>query len=288
MRIVSTLALGTGSIYFFALLLHWVFLSVAGFHTGADTGQHVLCGLRKFSIWVKFEILLKGFSGAVGRDHLVALQRSLADQVDALPVVGISFGGIGGNHFVESHNRFVDFACIGEHGSFVEKVGGGVRGIELGCLVVVGDGLVGLLRFSIYLCQVVVIGSHLQVVFRIFLRRLRSTAQLNCLLISGRGHLVALLFFRRIGLLGGGHAIGVAEFEPDEIARCIDLIGFVQGCNCGFVIAGIGRGFGGVEFVVERTDSFVFGRGFSGGLRFRFGLFRCQSLSLSLRRLFFL
>src|ERR1019366_3370273 len=149
-------------------------------------------------------------------------------------------------------------------------------------------GIVDLVGLRIGFRQVVIVGGHILIIVGIFLCRFRAAAHFNCLLVIGCGHLVALLFFLGIGLLGSRHAVGVGEFEPDQIAGAVDLVGFSQGSDCGLEVTGIGSRLGGIEFFVERADGFLLGLGFVvRRLRLR-GLFRGHSLALGWARLFFL
>ena len=237
---------------------------------------------------MELQIFLEGLGCTFGRDHLIALERSFADQVHALPVIRFGSCRIGGDDFVERCNCSIHLARIGENRTLVEKVRGGVRRIQLGGLVIVGYGIIDLIRLRISFGKVVIVGSHFCTIVGILLCRLRRAPQLNCLLVIGCGHLVTLLFLFGIGLLGGRHAVGIAEFEPDQIAGVVDLVGFIQGGDCGLEVAGIGSRFGGIKFFVECADGFLFTLDFGGSLRPRFGLFRGHSLGLGCVHLFFL
>src|SRR3979409_1137526 len=69
------------------LLLHRFFLgSEARFHGRADASQHVFCWLSERTLRLELQIFLEGLGCAFGRDHLIALKRSFADQVHTLPV----------------------------------------------------------------------------------------------------------------------------------------------------------------------------------------------------------
>src|SRR5208282_4505975 len=110
----------------------------------------------------------------------------------------------------------------------------------LGRLVIPGYGIIDLVGLRINFRKVVIVGGHILIVVGILLCRFRSTAHFNCLLVIGCGHLVALLFFCWIGLLGCRHAVGVGEFEPDQIVGAVNLVGRIQGSDCGLEVAGIG------------------------------------------------
>src|ERR1700683_4259841 len=75
--------------------------TVSSFNLGTDGGQHGLSlfGMRagRREVW----ILLEGFGGARRRDHFIALQGRLADEVRTLPVVGVGFIGVGCDGLVE-------------------------------------------------------------------------------------------------------------------------------------------------------------------------------------------
>src|SRR5260370_38940632 len=125
-----------------------------------------------------------------------------------------------------------------------------MRRIQLGRLVVVGHGIIDLVGLRISLGKVVIVGSHFCIIVGILLCRLRRAAQLNCLLVIGCGHLEALLFLFGIGLLGGRHAVGIAQFEPDQIASVVDLVGFIQSGDGSLDGAGIGSCLAGIKFLV--------------------------------------
>src|SRR5208282_974101 len=110
------------------LFLHRFLLrcSEAGFDSRADARQHVFGWLRELALGLKLKIFLEGLGRACGGDHLIALERGFADQINALPVVRFSFGRIGGNDFVECHNRIIHLARIGENSAFVEQVRAGM------------------------------------------------------------------------------------------------------------------------------------------------------------------
>src|SRR4029077_20816855 len=127
--------------------------------------------------------------------------------------------------------------------TLVEKVRRGMRRIELSRLVIVGDGIIDLVGLRVSFGKVVIVRGQFQIIVGIFLCRLGSAAQLNCLLVIGRGHLVALLFLFGIGLFGRRITVGVAQLEPDQIACTVDLIGFIQAGDGGLVVAGIGSCF---------------------------------------------
>src|SRR5208282_765815 len=121
----------------------------------------------------------------------------------------------------------------------------------------VGHGVIHLAGLRINIGKVVIVGGHFLVAVGIFLRRFRGGAQVNRLLVSGCGLFVALLFLLGISLLRSRHAIGIAKFEPDQIPRSVNLVGFIQGGDCGLVVASIGSRTGGFEFVVERAHDLV-------------------------------
>src|SRR5208282_3602523 len=217
----------------------------------------------------------------------IALQRGFADQVHALPVVGFGFCRIGGNDLVEGRDRIIHLARIGENSTLVEQVGAGVRRIQLDRLVIVGHGIVDPVGLRIGFGKVVIVGGHFHIIVGIFLCRLRGAAQVNCLLVIGCRQFVTLLFFGGIGLLGPRHAVGVAEFEPDQIAGAVDLVGFVQGSDCGLEVAGIGSCLGGGQSFVERANGLPFALCLSQSLLRLRGLFSVQSLALDCCRLLF-
>src|SRR5450759_770992 len=132
------------------LFLYRFFLgSEARFDGRADASQHVLGWLSELTLGLKLKILLKGLGCTFGRDHLIALERSFADQVHALPVVRVGCGRFGGNHFVECHKRIIHLARIGQDSARVEQVRAGVRGVQAGRLVIVGHGIIGLVGLRI-------------------------------------------------------------------------------------------------------------------------------------------
>ena len=158
----------------------------------------------------------------------------------------------------------------------------------MGRLVIGGHGLVDLVGLRINIGKVVVVCSQFLVVVGILLCRLRGAAQLQCLFVIGYGQLVAFLFFGGIGLLGRRQSVGVAELEPDQIARVVDLVGFIEGGDGGIEVAGIGSRLGGIKLLIQRADGTFFLLGFGGSLlRFR-DLFRRQSLPLGHARLLLL
>src|SRR5260370_17310833 len=238
---------------------------------------------------VELKILLKGLGCTFGRDNLTVLSDGfLGDQVHALPVVCCGSRRIGGNHLVEGHDCIIPLARIGENSTFVEQVRGGVRRVQSGRLGIVGHGIIDLVGLRISVCGVVMVGGYLRVVVGIFLCCIGGGPQVNCLLIVDRGRLVALFFLFGIGLLGRRHAVGVAEFEPDQVASAVDLIGLIQGGDCGLEVAGIRSRLGGIESFVERADGFRFARGVGGSFRLCFVVFRGRSLGLGCVHLFFL
>src|ERR1700693_912576 len=80
------------------LLLHRFFLSEASFNRCADARQHVFRWLSELTVGLELKIFLEGFGCPFGRDHLIPLERSFADQVHSLPVVSVGSGRIGGSH----------------------------------------------------------------------------------------------------------------------------------------------------------------------------------------------
>ena len=75
--------------------------SEAGFYSGAYACEHVFGRLRELALRMKLEIFLEGFGSTFGRNHFVALEGGFTDQIDALPIVSLGFGGIGGNDLIE-------------------------------------------------------------------------------------------------------------------------------------------------------------------------------------------
>src|SRR5262249_3501076 len=104
--------------------------------------------------------------------------------------------------------------------------------------------------------------------------------QFDGFLVRGDSGVEPLLLFSRIGLLGGGEAIVVAELEPDQVAAGIHLVGLIQGGDGLVVVASVGAGLGGAQFLVEALD----GIGFLGllglGLLHRLYLLGRQTLAL--------
>ena len=96
------------------------------------------------------------------------------------------------------------------------------------------------------------------------------------------------MFFRRIGLLGCGYAIGVAELEPDEVARSVNLIGGLEIGNGGIKVAGIGGDLGRGQLLVQLLDCADFLLLFLLRFLLSLDLFRSQALALGgLRGLLF-
>src|SRR5271157_3389958 len=281
--------LGTGYWVDLRLFLHWLFLgSKASFHRGTDAGQHVLGGLRHWAAGIEFEILLEGLGGAVGCDHLIVFQRRLANQVDTLPVIGHCLGGVGGNDLVEGRNGVVHFANVSEDSALVEIVSCGVRRIERSGLVVVGDRVVSLVGFGVRFRQVVVISGHFEIVVGILLRLFGNLAQVDRLLVVGGGHLVALLFLVRIGLLGGGQTVSIGQLEPDEIVRRVHLVGVIQGRDRLVEVAGSHLSVGLGNFFVERLDGVLLLGGLGLLVGCGLGLLRRHALALGCGDLLFL
>ena len=108
---------------------------------------------------MKLQIFVESFRGAVGCNHLVALQSGLAHQVDAFPIIGVGLGGISGNGFVEGGDGIVNFAGVGHDGAFVEVIGSGAGRIGLGGLVVGFDGIIRFARFRQRVPEVVVVAG---------------------------------------------------------------------------------------------------------------------------------
>ncbi len=76
-----------------SLLLGFLLGAVGGFNLGAERSQHGLWLLRHAGRWAPSpEYFWKASAVPARRDHLVALQGRLADEVRTLPVVGIGFG----------------------------------------------------------------------------------------------------------------------------------------------------------------------------------------------------
>ena len=103
---------------------------------------------------------LKGFSRTRGGDHLIALKSGLAQQVYSLLVIRFSFGGIGRDTFVESHNGLIGFPGIGEHRTHIEVILSGRAGVGLGGLFVGLYRVVNLAGFAVGLGEIVVIGGE--------------------------------------------------------------------------------------------------------------------------------
>src|SRR5208282_4940775 len=165
------------------------------------------------------------------RGRLAVLSdRHLGEQVQALLVVGLGFGRIGGNHLVPHRNSLIRLA-----------------------------------RLRINFGKVVIVGSQLLVIVSLFLGRFGGGAQVDGLLIIGCGHFEALLFFSGIGLLWSRHAVSIGQFEPDQIAGAVDLVAFGQRGDCGFVISRIGGHLGGAKLFVERAHRLLFGGVFGNG-----------------------
>src|SRR5208337_1736960 len=155
-------------------------------------------------------------------------------------------------------------------------------------LVIVGHGIIDLVGLRVGFGQVVIVGGHFHVIVGILLCRFRGAAQVNCLLVVGGGQFVALLFFGGISLLGRRHAVGVTEFEPDQIAGALDLVGFVQSGDCSLEVAGIRGRLGSAQFFVERANGLLFVLCLGESLLCLRGLLSGQSLALDCGRLLFL
>jgi hypothetical protein len=88
-------------------------LAEAGFDGSANAGEHLLGYVGVWSGRRKFKIFLEGFGGARGRNHFVALQSCLADQVDAFLIISVGLIWVGGDALIESGNGVIHFAGIG-------------------------------------------------------------------------------------------------------------------------------------------------------------------------------
>ena len=135
----------------------------------------------------------------------------------------------------------------------------------MGGFIVVRDRVIDLARLGVGLGQIVVVSGKLLtrvLLFGVGMGRL----QIDRFLIGVDSLLVTILLLRRIGLLVSGHAIRVAELEPEEVATGIDVGRVLQSSDCALKIARISRGLGGQQFLIERLDRHVF------FLRFRLGL----------------
>src|ERR1019366_2591383 len=141
------------------LLFRGRLLSETSFDRSANCGQHLFGGVGVLAGGRQLQILIESFGGAFRRDHLVALDRGFAHQVDALPVVGIGAGGIGLQRLVERSDSFVHFARVGEHGAFVEIVRSGIGGIILRGSSPLLHRFVGLARFGVSLGQCAVVNA---------------------------------------------------------------------------------------------------------------------------------
>src|SRR5437660_11982600 len=183
------------------LLAGRFFLVEAGFYRCSDAGQHVLGGLSVRSGRSQFQILVEGLRGAVGSDHLVALEAGFTDHVDALPIVGVGLRGVGGDDLVKSNDCVIDFASVGQHCADIEVVLSCAGGVQLGGFIVVRDRVIDLARLGVGLGQFVVVSGKLLtrvLLFGVGMGRL----QINRFLIVIDSLLVTILLLRRIGLLG--------------------------------------------------------------------------------------
>src|SRR5437667_3149999 len=128
------------------LLLGFGFLLVAvgGFDGRTDAGQDLLGWLSKGTVGLQFQILVESFGGALGCDHLVALQGCFANHVHTQPVVRVRLVGIGIDDLLEAVDRIINFARVGLYGTLVEIEHGGARRIELGSLIIGLDGVIEL------------------------------------------------------------------------------------------------------------------------------------------------
>src|SRR5208282_3446304 len=256
------------------VLLRFFLGSEAGFYGRTDARQQVFGILGVAACRSQFKILLESCSCTLWRNRLAVLSDGhLGEQVQALLVVRFGFGGIGGNHLIPYRNRLVRLARVGQDCAGVEQIRSGMRRIQSGSLIIVGDGIIDLARLGINLGKVVIVGSQLLVIVSLFLSGFRSGAQVDGLLVIGGGHFETLLLFVGIGLLGRRHAVGVGQLEPDEIAGAVDLVGFRQGGDGGFVIAGTGSCVSGVQLFVKRAHRLLFSCGFGVGFVHLRGLF---------------
>src|ERR1700751_3170021 len=191
------------------LLAGRFFLVEAGFYRCPDAGQHVLGGLSVRSGRSQFQILVEGLRGAVGSDHLVALEAGFTDHVDTLPIVRVGLGRVGGDDLVKSHDCVIDFAGVGQHCADIEVVLSCAGGVQLRGFIVVRDRVINLARLGVGLGQIVVVGGKLLTCVLLFGVGMGGL-QINGFLIGVDGLLIAVLFLSRVGLLVGRHAICVA------------------------------------------------------------------------------
>ena len=99
-------------------------------------------------------------SGFLRAQPFCWLRGGLANQVYALPVVGVGAGWIGRNDFVEGSDCQVDLSSICKNGAHVEFVLSDVGWIEWSSLIA-GDCVVGDASLQLGVGKVVVVGSDI-------------------------------------------------------------------------------------------------------------------------------
>src|ERR1035438_4476914 len=126
------------------LLLGWrLFLSPkAGFDRGANGSEHLFRRVLFRSATVQFQILVEGLRSSRRRNCLVALQGCFPDKINAFLIIGICFGGIGRNAFIEGCNGSIAFAGVCENRSHVVVVLRGCTGIVFRRLLVSFYGVI--------------------------------------------------------------------------------------------------------------------------------------------------
>src|SRR5436853_555022 len=162
------------------LLLGFGFLLVAvgGFDGRTDAGQHLLGWLSIGTVGLQFQILVESFGGALGCDHLVALQGCFANHVHTQPVVRVRLVGIGSDDLLEAVDRIINFARVGLYGTLVEIEHGGARRIELGSLIIISGshGLAGDSQLLVETLDTGVFFGNLGLLFLLLLELFRRDA----------------------------------------------------------------------------------------------------------------
>ena len=163
----------------------------------------------------------------------------------------------------------------------------GAGGVQLRGFIVVRDRVIDLSRLGVGLGQIVVVSGKLLtrvLLFGVGMGRL----QIDRFLIGIDSLLVTILLLRRIGLLVSGHAIRVAELEPQQVPGGVNVGRVLQSSDGPVKIPSITSGLGGQQLLVQRFDRHVLFLRFRLGLLLRLQLLRSQALALRLCRRFLL
>ena len=135
--------------------------------------------------------LLKASAVPAGATILLSFGGGLADQIDALPVVGVGAFGIELDGLVEGRDGFVNFAGVGENCAFVVVVGAGIRADRPAAAAAYScDSLIGLSGLGVSVGQPAMVGAGSR--------------------LNGQRLLVGL---DRVGVFLGA-ALGIAQVAP--------------------------------------------------------------------------